>query len=72
MFTLQPKIESNKFSNFQKNIFKTRKNKMKQLHNISHLNSRQRGVEPTGQGYACIVLLDSEFVKKRCLYKWVS
>jgi hypothetical protein len=45
---------------------------MKQLHNISHLNSRQRGVEPTGHGYACIILLDSEFVEKRCLYKWVS
>lgn len=45
---------------------------MKQLHNISNLSSGQRGVEPMGQGYACIILLDSEFVDKRCLYKWVS
>jgi len=45
---------------------------MKQLHNISNLSSRQHGVEPMGQGYACIILLDSEFVDKRCLYKYVS
>jgi hypothetical protein len=68
---LQPKIESNKFSGLSKKLFKTR-NKMKQLHNISNLYSRQRGAEPMGQGYACIILLDSEFVGKRCLYTWVS
>lgn len=45
---------------------------MKQLHNISNLSSRQHGAEPMGQGYACIILLDSEFVGKRCLYTWVS
>lgn len=45
---------------------------MKQLHNISDLHSGQRGAEPMGQQYACINLLDSEFVGKRCLYKWVS
>lgn len=69
---MQPKIESNKFSSLSKKLFKNKKNKMKQLHNISNLSSRQRGVEPMGQGYACIILLDSEFVDKRCLYKWVS
>jgi len=45
---------------------------MKQLHNISGLHSGQRCAEPMGQQYACINLLDSEFVVKRCLYTWVS
>lgn len=45
---------------------------MKQLHNILNLYSGQRGVEPMGQRYACVILLDSEFVGKRCLYTWVS
>lgn len=45
---------------------------MKQLHNISKVYSGQRGTEPMGQRYACVILLDSEFVGKRCLYKWVS
>ncbi len=42
---------------------------MKQLHNISAL---QHCTKPMGQGYACMNLLDSEFVVKRCLFKWVS
>ncbi len=41
---------------------------MKQLHNISNLYPGRDGQEP--MGFACI--LDSEFVDKRCLYKWVS
>jgi len=41
---------------------------MKQLHNISNQYSRLQGQEPIG--FVCI--LDSEFVDKRCLYKWVS
>jgi hypothetical protein len=45
---------------------------MKQFNNISNPHSRLHGQEPMGQDYACIVLLDSEFVEKRCLYKWVS
>jgi hypothetical protein len=66
---LQPKSESNRFSAFQ-NI--KQKNKMKQLHNISDLHSGQCGAKPMEKGYACMNLLDSEFVIKRCLYKWVS
>lgn len=45
---------------------------MKPLHNIPNLNSRQRGAEPMGQGYACGILHDSKFFEKRCLYIWVS
>lgn len=45
---------------------------MKQLHNISNLTSGQCGAQPMGQRYACFILLDSEFVDKRCLYKSVS
>jgi hypothetical protein len=45
---------------------------MKQLHNISDLHSGQCGAKPMEKGYACMNLLDSEFVIKRCLYKWVS
>lgn len=41
---------------------------MKQLHNISNLDSRLYGQGP--KGYAC--MLDSEFIDKRCLYTWVS
>jgi hypothetical protein len=41
---------------------------MKQLHNISDQYSGRDGQEP--MGFACI--LDSEFVDKRCLYKWVG
>lgn len=42
---------------------------MKQLHNISNQYSRLHGQEP--KGYACIIL-DSEFIDKRCLYTWIS
>ena len=45
---------------------------MRQLHTISNQYSIQHGQKPMGKGYACINLLDSEFVDKRCLYKWVS
>jgi len=64
---LQPKIESNRFSGFKN--FLNNKNIMKQLHNISNQYSRLHGQEP--KGYACIIL-DSEFIVKRCLYTWVS
>lgn len=67
IFTLQPKIESSRFSVFKK-IFK-QQDTMKQLHNISSL---QHWAKPMGQGYTCMNLLDNEFVIKRCLYIWVS
>lgn len=41
---------------------------MKQLHHIANQYSRLDGQEP--KGLVCI--LGSEFVEKRCLYKWVS
>jgi hypothetical protein len=63
-------LKAGSFQIFQKTL--KQENKMKQLHNISNISSRQRGAEPMGQGYACIILLDSEFVEKRCLYTWVS
>lgn len=66
IFTLQSKIESNRFSGFQK-VFKT-KNIMKQLHYIFNPYSGLQGQEPKG----CACLLDSEFMDERCLYTWVS
>ncbi len=38
---------------------------MKQLHNISNMDSRLLGQGP--KGYACSIL-DQEFIHKRCLY----
>ncbi|WP_294201785.1 hypothetical protein [uncultured Chryseobacterium sp.] len=45
---------------------------MKQFNNISNLSSRDHGTQPMGQGYARVILLDSELMGKRCLYKWVG
>lgn len=45
---------------------------MKQLHNISNIFSVLPGQDPRGNKYACVIVLDSEFVDKRCLYKTVS
>ncbi len=45
---------------------------MKPLHNISDTFSGLYRQGPKGNGYACIMLLDNEFVDKRCLYIKVS
>lgn len=66
IFTLQPKIESNRFSGFPK-MFKT-KNIMEQLHYILNQYPGLQGQEPK----RCVCLIDSEFMDKRCLYTWVS
>ncbi|WP_295231524.1 hypothetical protein [uncultured Chryseobacterium sp.] len=45
---------------------------MKHLHTLSEMNPTQPGGQPRGQRYACNVLLDNDFIDKRCLYTWVS